>query len=231
MTSFVHVEQPQQHPGVARAEAVIEAAMRLRRSFDGTRGIATLLLAAAVSALVVAADRLVDSWTGGRLLAAWVVLWLIAFAALAVLAGPARRLAAFAVQHLDAWSQRVARDRADARLWATALTDERVMADLKAAITRSEQTAPRLAAALRASEAPTRISLREVIQSWYRDVQKARADVAFITAAQADPRVMADLRAAATRAESVPAQTQTLLRAEAAGQAHALRVERSYRYY
>ena len=64
MTSFVQIQYPQQHPGVARAEAVIEAAGRMRQGFDGTRSIAALLLAAIVAALVVVADQLVDRWTG-----------------------------------------------------------------------------------------------------------------------------------------------------------------------
>lgn len=141
MTSFVHVDYPQQHPGVARVEAAIQAAGSLRQGFDGTRGIAALLLAAVVSALLVLADRMVDGWADGRLMAAWVVLWLVAFAALALFATPARRLATALVQRLDGWSQRVARDRADERLWATAQTDARVMADLKAAVSRSELAA------------------------------------------------------------------------------------------
>jgi hypothetical protein len=233
MTSFVHVDYPQQHPGVARVEAAIQAAGSLREGFDGTRGIAALLLAAVVSALLVLADRMVDSWADGRLMAAWVVLWLVAFAALALFATPARRLATAMVQRLDGWSQRVARDRADERLWATAQTDARVMADLKAAVSRSELAAPRIAAALHAAEAPARISLREVVQGWYRDVQKARADVAFLAAAHEDPRMLAELRAAATRAESVPAQTQTLLRGDNASNAlrdaaHAMGARRSY---
>ncbi|RCW66836.1 hypothetical protein [Pseudorhodoferax soli] len=234
MTSFVHVDYPQQHPGVARAEAVMQAAGRLRQGFDGTRGIAALLLAGVVSALLVLADRLVDSWGGGRLMAAWLVLWLVAFAALALFATPARRLANALVQRLDAWSQHVASQRADDRLWATAQTDARVMADLKAAMSRSDAIAPRAAAALFAREsAGARISLRDVMQGWYRDVQKARADVAYLTAVKADPRMLADLQAAATRAESVPAQTQTLLRGDSAGNAmrdaaHALGARRSY---
>lgn len=234
MTSFVHIDYPEQHPGVARAEAVIEAAGRLRQGFDGTRGIAALLLGAVVSALLVLADRLVDSWAGDRLMAAWVVLWLVAFAALALFAKPARRLSVLLVQRLDGWSQRVASDRADQRLWATAQSDPRVMSDLKAAMARSEQPAPRFAAVLQAQAMPTkRISLRDVMQNWYSDVQKARADAAFITAAQDDRRVLADLRAAVSRAESVPVQTQTLLRADNAGHAlrdavHAMGARRSY---
>ena len=49
MTSFVHVDQPATHPGVARAEAVIDRIRAARRSFDGARGLAALLLAAIVA--------------------------------------------------------------------------------------------------------------------------------------------------------------------------------------
>lgn len=226
MTSFVHIDYPQQHPGVARAEAVIEAAGRLRQNFDGTRGIAALLLAAVVSGLLVVADRLVDTWADDRLLAAWIVLWVVAFAALALFAAPARRLSVALVGKMDAWSARVAERRADERLWATAQTDARVMADLQAAITRSDRPAPRMAveAVQAAEQAPvSRVSLRAVIQGWYRDVQLARVNVALLSAAEfdprlmADPRVLADLRAAATRTGALPEQTQTLLRAEQAG--------------
>ncbi len=236
MTSFVHVDYPQQHPGVVRVGAAIDAAGRLRRGFDGTRGIAAVLLAGVVSALLVLADRVVDSWADGRLMAAWVVLWVVAFCALAVFATPARRVATALVRRLDGWSQRIARQRADDRLWATAQTDARVMADLKAAMSRSDAVAPRAASAALAREsAGARISLRDVMQGWYRDVQKARADVAYLAAVQTDPRMLADLQAAATRAESVPAQTQTLLRGDSAGNAlrgaaHAVGARRSYHF-
>jgi hypothetical protein len=45
-----------------------------------------MLLAAMVSALIVVADQLIDSWADGDLLAAWVVLWVVGFAAVALLA-------------------------------------------------------------------------------------------------------------------------------------------------
>ncbi len=219
MTSFVQIQYPQQHPGVARAEAVIEAAGRLRRGFDGTRSIAAVLLAAIVAALVVVADQLVDRWTGGRLLAAWVVLWAVAFAALGLFAGSARRMAVAMVKQLDAWSSRVAQSRADERLWATAQADPRVMADLRAAMARSDAPAPRIAAALRTGDVPARRSLRQAYQDWRRDLERARADVAYLAVAGSDPRVMAELRAAQSRASvDMPGQTQTLQRADAAVQ-------------
>ena len=48
MTSFVHVEHPATHPGVARAEAFIERVRATRKSMDGARGLAALMLAAFV---------------------------------------------------------------------------------------------------------------------------------------------------------------------------------------
>ncbi len=91
------------------------------------------------------------------------------------------------------------------------------MSDLMAAITRSDAPAPRVAAALRTAQAPARISLREVMQGWYRDIETARSEVAVLMAEGHDPRVKTDLIAAATRdAAAVPAETLTLMRAEEA---------------
>jgi hypothetical protein len=219
MTTFVNAHFSTTHGGVERAEAAVAAVGRMRQGFDGTRSIAALLLAAVVAGLLVVADRLVDSWASDQLFAAWVVLWAVAFAALALFAAPARRLAGGLMQGLDGWSQRVAQSRADERLWATAQSDPRVMSDLMAAVTRSEAPAPRMVAALQAAQAPAvqRISLREVIQGWYRDVEKARAEVAVLVAKGHDPRVKTDLIAAATRdTATVPTETLTLMRAEEA---------------
>jgi hypothetical protein len=98
-----------------------------------------MLLAAMVSALVVVANQLMDTWVDGHLMMAWVALWVVGFAALAVFAGSARKLAVTAMSALDAWSERVARARADERLWRIAQSDPRVMADLNAAMARSER--------------------------------------------------------------------------------------------
>ena len=136
MTSFVHVDFPTEHPGVARAERAFATLGRLGRSFDGARGTATLLLAAVVSALLVVANQVIDTWTEGHLLAAWIVLWTVAFAALGLLAAPLRR----AVRSARAASTRVLAARRlaaqDRELWALALTDARVMAELSRAMSR-----------------------------------------------------------------------------------------------
>ncbi len=141
MTSFVQPSFRTNHPGVDRMESAYDAAKQLRRSFDSTRGLAAMLLAAVVAAMLVVADQVVTTWADGDLLVAWIMLWAVAFAALALFAGTARKLAVRAIAAADAWSQRLAQARADERMWAIAQTDSRVMADLQVALTRSESEA------------------------------------------------------------------------------------------
>ena len=136
--SFVHLEYSTSHPGVERFERVVNAAEGLRKGWTATRGLAGLLLAAMVATLVVVADQLMDTWADGHLMAAWVLMWVIGFSALALLAPTARSLAARTMSGLDGWSQNVARRRADERLWDLARKDSRVMADIQAAASRSE---------------------------------------------------------------------------------------------
>ena len=139
MTSFVHHDYPAQHPGVARAEAALDSAREIGRSLDSTKSLTAMLLAAMVAALLVVADQLIDTWADGHLLAAWVVLWTVAFAAIALFLGSARSLAVRMVSGLDAWSARLAQSRADQRLWAIAQTDPRIMAELQGAMQRAEK--------------------------------------------------------------------------------------------
>lgn len=107
------------------------------------RVLASLLLAAGVATLVVIADHLMASWAERHEVAAWLALWGIAVLAMALLRGLSRMLACKAMSALDQWSARLARRRADQRLWSMAQTDERLMADLQSALQRSGQSAPR----------------------------------------------------------------------------------------
>ncbi|WP_341922517.1 hypothetical protein [Polaromonas sp. YR568] len=138
MTSFVNIKYPAEHPGVARFESAVGAARQLRNGFDSTRGLAGLLLAAIVAAMVVVADQLVENWAEGHLLVAWVAMWAVAFSVIALFAGTARHLAARVLAALDAWSSAIAQARADVRLWEAAKADPRVMADLQVAMARQE---------------------------------------------------------------------------------------------
>jgi hypothetical protein len=162
MTSFVHVDQPATHPGVVRAEAVIERLRAARRSFDGARRLAALLLAAIASSLLVVADKLMSTWNEGSLLVAWIVLWAVAFAAIALFAGTARTLAARAVGAARAAARRRAAARADEQFMAYARFDPRILHDLQVIASRQEAEAPVAAksasldlVAKRSAKAPT----------------------------------------------------------------------------
>jgi hypothetical protein len=134
MTSYAHVNHPTEHPGVVRAERLAENIRRAAHRFDGARAGASLLLAAIVAALMVVANQVVDTWTEGHLLAAWIVMWAVAFAALALLATPAKRTAAALRAGLTRWNAARKQAAADEQLWQVALTDARVMADISRAM-------------------------------------------------------------------------------------------------
>ena len=98
------------------------------------------------AAVLVVGYQVMDSVAEGHLLVLWIALWLVSFAALALLSGTVSRLIEMTRSGLDGWAQRQARDRADQRLWRLAKSDSRVMADLQMAFSRQnaegdEQTA------------------------------------------------------------------------------------------
>ena len=133
MTSFVHITYPQQHPGVVRAEraaALFQGAWRHARH-------GSLLLAAVVSALLVVVDQVIDTWSEGHLLAAWIVMWAVAFGAMALLAAPARQLAQRWTAGFIRWNAARVQAADDRRLWEMAMTDPRVMSDIRCAMVRA----------------------------------------------------------------------------------------------
>jgi len=135
---FVHLEYSTTHPGVARAEQAVHNVRAIGNTMTGPGSLAVLLLSAVVAALVVVADQMMDTWADGHMLAAWVALWAVAFAAVGLFAGASRHLAAKLLSSLDAWSANLAQRRADARLWAIAQTDARLMAELQGAMNRGD---------------------------------------------------------------------------------------------
>ena len=136
MTSFVHTEYPAEHPGIARVEHVAQATSQMLHSFDSAKGLASLLLAAVVAALLVAANQVIDTWTDGHLLVAWIGMWIVAFAGLALLARPARQASAGLRAGFKAWSERRREAQADEQLWDLALRDARVMAEISRAMSQ-----------------------------------------------------------------------------------------------
>jgi hypothetical protein len=139
MSTFIQSSYRTQHVGATRIEPATTAAGALYRGIDSTKSLSAMLLAFMVSALLVVADQLIGAWADGHIMLAWMAMWLVCFASLALFAGSARKVAVLLVGSLDAWSVRVARSRADARLWVIAKSDPRVMADLNAAMMRNER--------------------------------------------------------------------------------------------
>jgi hypothetical protein len=144
MTNFVQPIYPTHHEGIERVGEAIDSVNAAYRKFDGARGVATLLLAAVVSGLLLAANQLIDTWADGHLLAAWIALWTVAFAALALMAGPIRR-AVLSVKEFDgsamyaAWSARRKARLQDEKMWDYAHHDARLMADIMRAIDDSPE--------------------------------------------------------------------------------------------
>jgi hypothetical protein len=146
MTSFVQPNFPEHHAGIERAEHAFDNVSQRLHNFDGARGLATFLLAAVVSALLFAANQLMESWADGHLLAAWVVMWTVAFAALALLAVPIRSTVQ-QVKTFDgsamytAWSARRKARLADEKMWDFARHDSRLMADITRALGDTDEAA------------------------------------------------------------------------------------------
>ncbi|MDB5946460.1 MAG: hypothetical protein JWQ33_1486 [Ramlibacter sp.] len=137
MTSFVHVAQPTEHPGVNRAGRAADSIQRAAGDVFSPRGAASLLLAAIVSALLVVANQVIDTWSEGHLLLAWIALWTIAFAVLALAARPVRSAVQRLRIQLRQWAAAHHAAEQDEKLWQTALTDARVMADISRAMSQA----------------------------------------------------------------------------------------------
>lgn len=123
-----------EHRGLARIQGALQFLRQIPARFSGARGVSSLLLAALVSALMVAANALIDEWSDGHLLAAWMLLWAIAFVGMALLAAPARNAAALLRESMQAWREARRRAAEDEQTWNTALHDARIMADLSRAM-------------------------------------------------------------------------------------------------
>ena len=97
MTTHIHHRSHAQPATLVAASAVPK-----RSGFNGTQGLSAMLLAAMVSAVWVVAYQLIDAWVHGHLMVAWVALWLVGFAAIALFSDAAHKLAGAVVSRLDA---------------------------------------------------------------------------------------------------------------------------------
>jgi hypothetical protein len=138
MSNATRYPFPASNPGHQQSPAPQSERRSKRRVFDSARSLSALLLGAMISAMVVVADQLIETWADGHLLVAWVALWLVSFTALALFAGSAHQLSNSVVDALGAMAKRRAGKRADEHLWAMAQADPRLMADLQGAMARRE---------------------------------------------------------------------------------------------
>jgi len=107
-----------------------------RKNEEKARPLAGMLLAAGMAALLVTADQVINSWTDGHILAAWVALWTVTFAALAILATPLHTVANAGAAWVAARLQASKERRQEAEMWELARQDPRVMADIRMAWAR-----------------------------------------------------------------------------------------------
>jgi hypothetical protein len=108
---------------------------------EGSKVLAGMLLAAVLAALLVVADQLIDTWADGHLLAAWVALWTVAFAGLALLAPPLRKISASLANAMVRWAAVAKQRRAEEVMWEYAHRDPRIMAELQHAWMRDQSEA------------------------------------------------------------------------------------------
>jgi hypothetical protein len=138
MTSFINTPHPDHHHGADRMEALMDVAQQIPGNVSGRRGVALLLGSALAAAVVAVSYEVMDSADESHLLMVWMALWIALFALLAFFAVTLRAAGQRLSSSLDDWSRSIAEARADQRLWAIARQDSRVMADLQAAMSRSE---------------------------------------------------------------------------------------------
>jgi hypothetical protein len=127
MTTFVSISHPTQHRGVARFERAFATFDHLLQRLQQESTYAVLLGMFGALSLLAALYDIADASQEGHELGAWVVLWAAVFAVLVVFAKYCKR-------QFVAWLKA---DR-DARMWEQAMTDYRIMADIRCAQDRSQ---------------------------------------------------------------------------------------------
>ena len=132
------VYSPRTAKAAVAKPATVSPLRALVQRIDSARSLAAMLLTVMIATLVVLGDQLINTWADEHLLVAWVALWTVAFAAMALLAPAAARVARGLLASLAERRELARRQRSDERLWALARSDSRVMSDLQAAISRSQ---------------------------------------------------------------------------------------------
>ena len=127
MTTFINLSYSTSHPGVARFERAYASIKNILQRLQQESTYAAVLLMFGALSLVASIYDIVDASQQGQELGAWVVLWAAILVSLVMFGKYCKR-------QFVAWLKA---DR-EARMWNSALTDYRVMADIRCAKDRSE---------------------------------------------------------------------------------------------
>ncbi len=127
MTTFVNLSYTTQHPGVTRFERVYASSKNVVQRLQQESTYAAALLMFGALSLIASIYDIVDASQEGQELGAWVILWT------AILVG-AVSFGKYCKRQFMAWLKA---DR-EARMWDSALTDYRVLADIRCAQDRSQ---------------------------------------------------------------------------------------------
>jgi hypothetical protein len=127
MTTFVNLSYTTSHPGVTRFERAYTSGKSLVQRLQQESTYAAALLVFGALSLIASIYDIVDASQEGQELGAWVVLWT------AILVG-LMGFVKYCKRQFMAW---LTADR-EARMWNSALTDYRVLADLRCAQDRSQ---------------------------------------------------------------------------------------------
>jgi hypothetical protein len=125
MTTFVKLNYATHHPGVARLERLYAWLSHLTQRLQQESVYAATLLMFGALSLIASIYDIVNASPEGQELGAWVVLWTAVLVGLAGFGNYCKR-------QVQAW---IKADQ-EARMWDTALTDYRVLADIRAAHSR-----------------------------------------------------------------------------------------------
>ncbi len=127
MTTLVNLSYTINHPGVVRFERAYTSAKAVIQRLQQESTYAAALLMFGALSLIASIYDIVDASPEGQELGAWVILWT---AVLVGLAGFGK----YCKRQFVAWLKA----EREARMWDSALTDYRVMADIRCAQSRSE---------------------------------------------------------------------------------------------
>ena len=142
MSNFIYNSYCVEHPGVVRIYQASDermAAIATEHEAQSQSRSYWMVLAVVLAALAAGVFQATETWSDGHMMAAWMVLWAMAFASIALFSQPARRAINLVRTGYRAWVKSRQQAAADERVWNAALQDARLMADLARAMDRQSR--------------------------------------------------------------------------------------------